>query len=651
MRFISVEVSNFRQYEGHQKIDFPESDTKNFVIVLGSNGSGKTNFLSSVVWCFYGEEGSPFMQSKNEKRQGILNEHMLESISVGKTAIVSVEVVLGEKMPEIILKRQATFKKDDEGHAIQIQKNFEIFKRGPGGMNNLPNTLIAMNNILPKEVKDFFFFDGEKLDNFFKQGTGQNIQTAVINVSQIGLLELTGNRLEAVMREVMRTSKDLSPESTSIEGEISAFEESIKTLESDITKSQKEVSGANDKVASIDKFLKEHSLPLAREMQRRRESLILQSKEIDSAILRLHKKEAGLIIKYAPLSFLCDVCNSLVYRIDKLTEEGKIPPDIKPDFLKKLLKKGKCICGNEIGKHEKELINKLYDNVSMNYGENADLWQEGRSELANSIRTINRFKEDLEDIHKSINDNNMKEKKISEDLEEIEIKLRGVDIEEIAKKEEERSMLWGAIQKQMSQLGAYEQSLQHVRGRKSIREREQKDLFEKQEKNKYLKKEVDFYDESIQLLKEVHDNIVEDVRMQTEKFTEEYFFSLIWNKSNFKKIKIDDKYTISIFNQYDAECLNTLSSGQRQILALSFMAALKKVSGFNIPVIIDTPLGRISGQPRENIAKNLPEYLKNTQVVMLVTDTEYDDEFKDKIRSRVGAEFSIMLDKDTGSSS
>ena len=38
----------------------------------------------------------------------------------------------------------------------------------------------------------------------------------------------------------------------------------------------------------------------------------------------------------------------------------------------------------------------------------------------------------------AINDNNMKEKKISEDLEEIEIKLRGVDIEEIAKKEERR---------------------------------------------------------------------------------------------------------------------------------------------------------------------------------------------------------------------
>lgn len=89
--------------------------------------------------------------------------------------------------------------------------------------------------------------------------------------------------------------------------------------------------------------------------------------------------------------------------------------------------------------------------------------------------------------------------------------------------------------------------------------------------------------------------------------------------------------------------LGSLSAGERQILALSFMAALYSVSGFDAPIIIDTPLGRISGEPRKNIAEALPGYLSKTQVTLLMTDTEYTDEVRKELLKRIGKEYRLVF--------
>ncbi|MEM2146931.1 MAG: hypothetical protein QW279_16330, partial [Candidatus Jordarchaeaceae archaeon] len=81
--------------------------------------------------------------------------------------------------------------------------------------------------------------------------------------------------------------------------------------------------------------------------------------------------------------------------------------------------------------------------------------------------------------------------------------------------------------------------------------------------------------------------------------------------------------------------------GERQVLALSFMAALNSVSGFDAPIIIDTPLGRISKEPKINIAKNLPNYLRGKQVTLLMTEEEYTPEVRERLRPNIAREYKI----------
>ena len=62
------------------------------------------------------------------------------------------------------------------------------------------------------------------------------------------------------------------------------------------------------------------------------------------------------------------------------------------------------------------------------------------------------------------------------------------------------------------------------------------------------------------------------------------------------------------------------------------MSALMSISGFQSPVIIDTPLGRTDDEHRDHITKKLPEFLSGTQLILLVTPTEYDKQVRENLK-------------------
>lgn len=54
MRITSIVLDHFRVYNGINTVQFEQRDGRNVTIIAGSNGYGKTSFLTSLVWCFYG---------------------------------------------------------------------------------------------------------------------------------------------------------------------------------------------------------------------------------------------------------------------------------------------------------------------------------------------------------------------------------------------------------------------------------------------------------------------------------------------------------------------------------------------------------------------------------------------------------------------
>lgn len=89
-----------------------------------------------------------------------------------------------------------------------------------------------------------------------------------------------------------------------------------------------------------------------------------------------------------------------------------------------------------------------------------------------------------------------------------------------------------------------------------------------------------------------------------------------------------------------------LSAGERQLLAVALLWGLARAAGQPLPVVIDTPLGRLDGSHRGHL---LERYFPQAshQVVLLSTDTEIEEEAYARIAPRVGRSYHLEFDPDT----
>ena len=64
-----------------------------------------------------------------------------------------------------------------------------------------------------------------------------------------------------------------------------------------------------------------------------------------------------------------------------------------------------------------------------------------------------------------------------------------------------------------------------------------------------------------------------------------------------------------------------------------------RLSGEEAPVIMDTPFARLSGNHLRNVAKELPDLVH--QLVLFVTDQEWNDSSQAGLEPRVGAQYQL----------
>ena len=75
--------------------------------------------------------------------------------------------------------------------------------------------------------------------------------------------------------------------------------------------------------------------------------------------------------------------------------------------------------------------------------------------------------------------------------------------------------------------------------------------------------------------------------------------------------------------------LGDLSAGQYLVLGYAFVVALRAITGYQAPVFVDTPLGKLDQTHQDNITRNLPRLLDSAQLVFLVTSSEYTPTVKE----------------------
>jgi DNA sulfur modification protein DndD len=89
-----------------------------------------------------------------------------------------------------------------------------------------------------------------------------------------------------------------------------------------------------------------------------------------------------------------------------------------------------------------------------------------------------------------------------------------------------------------------------------------------------------------------------------------------------------------------------LSAGERQLMAVALLWGLAQAAGQPLPMVIDTPLGRLDGFHRGHLVQRYFPHASH-QVILLSTDTEIDKDAFDTLRSCIGRAYRLQFDSTT----
>lgn len=164
----------------------------------------------------------------------------------------------------------------------------------------------------------------------------------------------------------------------------------------------------------------------------------------------------------------------------------------------------------------------------------------------------------------------------------------------------------------------------------------------KDEKNKKLRKEAKLAEDAKNKVTEIISGIKGDIRKHISEEMRSKFFELMW-KTKFSNVEITENYSASVINNDGFECLGSCSAAERELLVLAFTLALHKESGFDGPLVIDTPISRISGDLRVAFAKVLRSVSQNKQIILFVTEDEYSVNVRDVFKPYANRKYKFEL--------
>ncbi|MEL6929460.1 MAG: DNA sulfur modification protein DndD, partial [Cyanobacteria bacterium J06600_6] len=136
-------------------------------------------------------------------------------------------------------------------------------------------------------------------------------------------------------------------------------------------------------------------------------------------------------------------------------------------------------------------------------------------------------------------------------------------------------------------------------------------------------------------------------KLETE--VKDCFLYLLHKSNLINRVTIDsDRFRLELYDhQGQLFPKQRLSAGEKQLLAIAFLWGLARVSGRNLPIAIDTPLGRLDSDHRQNLVERYFPTASH-QVILLSTDTEIGEKEVTMLRKQkaIAQEYLLKYDSE-----
>lgn len=641
MRISRISLENYRQYR-KMDIEFIKG-SNDLHVIIGRNGVGKTTLLNAINWCLYEKE--PIVTRK-EHSLPILNLNTLKEAREGDVKEVSVEISFEDEAnsSKTIFTRKNTYRVD-EGNIKIIDTSFSGTLIEPDGILPLVSEAAVkhMSRIIPQEIKEFFFFDGERLDDYFSQSqSSQRIRKAVFDISQVQVVSSAGNRANEVVKALHRETSKGIPSLEYLDANISKKENELEDAVSRHDNTRIQIRKAEETISRCDQYLK--NIPDITAYETERERLIQEKKQAQNDLCSVKNRIRSFIREFSMYFSAFSALKNTSDLIKEKKERNELPPSIDRDMLEEILGSGKCkICGTVINEDAKKKITSILEQINMGKELATELLETGTlidvilSKVENYPKLKNNLLSDWQNVENRI-------RSINKRIDDIENRLVGYgEQSEIKKRQEERK----ENEKLLDQLRTNERlqtgTSNRLRSELVEKKNERSEMLNKHEKLGTARSRLEWLERACDIIGNVEKHMMDINRLLIQEQTDELFRSLVWKKNSFSRVEIDEDYGIWLYSADNYSCLANISAAERALLALSYTIALHRVSGFEPPIIIDTPVSRISDDNRRSFAKVLSEVSKQKQIILLFTPAEYSEEIKSEFIEKVASQRTIML--------
>ncbi len=650
MIFTELILQNFGPYYGKNVINLKtnmEDHSSPIILFGGMNGGGKTTIMDAIRLALYGPRAQCSTRgnlSYSDFLNQCVNNNAAKELDIEtdhQTRIeLSFEHYHSERWKELKIVRYWT-KNPKDG-----KDNLGILE-GEWPDMALANTWDEyIETLLPVGISNLFLFDGEQVKELAEQEKPpQGVFEAIKALLGLELADKLALDLDILASRKRKTLADefqlanleeielklskLNQEKELIKQEESTLKDQVEIAQREQIKAAADFRYQGGKIASEKSKLQTTIEHLKTDAEKQRDLL----REIGANLAPL-----GLIL---PL-------------LEQASRQGR--NELKSEQAK--------ISLAVLQERDQRLLSYLLSINAPNFEDINNFLVQENQELKQQINEqekpwLNTNEEDLQQLDNLLNIVLPKELK---NAQEIIVTLE--NLEEIIEAKE-RELAVAAAPEEYEKLSNYLEECDQEYRKYKI---EHDTILKKQESQKKeidkIKKELEKYSEKI-MARQNTEHIVTSIakvkdtlaifkeRLTLRKLNKlemevsECFRYLLHKTNLVHRVVINNvDFSLSIYDPSGHQLpKHRLSAGEKQLLAIAFLWGLARVSGRHLPVAIDTPLGRLDSEHRNNLIERYFPTASH-QVILLSTDTEIGKKEIEKLRAQgaIAQEYLLKYD-------
>lgn len=673
MRIEQIILYNFGSYEGEAVFDTKTDGTRNIILIGGKNGAGKTTLFTAMRLCLYGYTSMGY-RSQNAYYFRSISKLLNSSAKLVRPTKAHVQMQIslsnGHEL-DIYRLTRAWVLRDTLSETFCVEKNGSAINSDE--VADFEKYLLSM---IPPELFNFYFFDGEKIADFFLDEAGSTrIKEAFLTLCGYDIFDIMRKNFHRMSSGKGNSTPDLQEYLIAKENADHA-REACQALSDNLRKCEADIELCVSDISALEKEYRKKGGITQDEWEEKRLTLREEEKKREALNASMKKWANDLI----PFLMIRDRIAAVKEQIEGEASDQKYrnfcevldSPEIN-QLLSEHLPALKEIAAKRLKHGNQPLLNLSLEQNTTVLAQIKQILEFDKEELFNCKRAIKRSLALSASLRRELENSSLSSEQeyTLQRAQLYEAKSQLLEQKaELGKQLQEQQELFlqakGNLSNTQSRLEAElkKASIDNISARAIVmldklqnvlyrRQVERVEAIFRREINTLMRKKRFIDDIQIDDRFQIHIYRIEDLSTESvaaalAESSGERLRTLLGNAAMEKLRQFTGTDDPDVMAFYCRSCGQatialpieidkaSLSNGEKQIFIMALYHSLVQLSGHELPFIIDTPFARIDTEHRKNISQYFFKKLAG-QVFILSTNEEIDSDHVQILKDHIAS--------------